>query len=115
MTASLAFCTFADTLVAQSWECVMTSKCLDAEACTEKTYRLGLGKLGNQFLLSDIAGERPMSEVAVLDDPAQMAFVSSVQDTVVGLFSLYRDGRAHYTLHSPDFSARYSGTCEAHS
>lgn len=93
----------------------MTSECFDAEACTETTYELGLGKLDNQFLLSDIAGERPMSEVAVLDNPAQMAFVSSVQDTVVGLLSLYRDGRAHYTLHSPDFSARYSGTCEAHS
>ncbi len=93
----------------------MTSECFDTEACAETNYDFTLGTLEDRFLFSDISGERPMSEIAVLDDPDQRAFVSQVQNTSVALVSLYPDLRAHYSIHSPDFAIRYSGTCEVSS
>ncbi|MGB7318555.1 MAG: hypothetical protein WBC85_11375 [Planktotalea sp.] len=109
----LAFCSSA--LAAQGWTCLMTSECLDTEACVETAYEIDIDALEGQYLLSDIAGERAMSEVAPLEGADQRSFVSKIQDTSVGLFSLYPDGRAQYTQHSPDYSVRYSGTCEGSS
>lgn len=93
----------------------MTLECLDTEACAQTDYTFWLGPLQQNYLFSDIAGERPMREVEVLDEPDQRAFISQVQNTLVGLVSIYPDGRAHYSMHSSDFAARYSGTCEAQS
>lgn len=115
ISTAVALSIYASNAIAQSWDCTMTSECLDQETCAATKYDFNLSALGDQFLYSDIAGERPMSEVAAMATSLQRAFVSKVQDTSVGLVSLFPDGRALYTLHSPDFSARYSGTCEAHS
>lgn len=108
-----ALCALALPALADSWTCKMTSECLDQEPCADTDYDVSLDALEGGFLLSDIAGERPMTEVAVLDTPDQRAFVSKVQSMSVGLISLYPDGRAQYTVHSADYSVRYSGKCEA--
>lgn len=109
---ALCISCLGSVLAAQQWECRMSTECLDTESCGESAYEFSLGALEDRFLLSDISGERAMQEVAVLDEPDQRAFVSMVQNTMVGLVSLYPDGQAHYSLHSADFSVRYSGTCE---
>lgn len=105
---------------AEPWQCTFRTECFEEETCQDTDFELDLGRLeggtGDGFLMSDIAGERPMHEVAVQDAPDQRAFVSRVQDTSVQLISIYPDGAAHYTVHaagSPPFIVTYRGSCEA--
>lgn len=100
---------------AEPWQCTFNIECFEQESCQDTDFRLDLGRLETGYLMSDIAGERPMQEVEVLDQPDQRAFVSKVQDTSVQLISIYRDGRAHYTVHAagdPPFIVTYRGRCE---
>lgn len=97
------------------WLCSFTTECYETESCAETDYELSLGALGERFLLSDIAGERPMDEVAVMDMPDQRAFVSPILNMSTALLSLYPGGAAQYSVHaagSPPFVVSYRGTCE---
>lgn len=114
--ATAAICMLgAGSLAAEGWECRYTQECLDLEACVETDYALSLGALEDRYLMSDIAGERPMTEVAVLDTPDLRGFVSMVQALSVQLITIYPNGGSHYSVHSPDYTVRYTGTCEARS
>lgn len=118
MIAAAALSILPALLAAEGWDCRMTTECFGEEACQSTDYEFSLGALDGgraPFLLSSIAGERPMTEVDVLDTPDQRAFVSMVQNLSVELFSLYPDGKAHYTVHSADYIVTYRGTCEARS
>lgn len=93
----------------------MTSECFDTDACAGTEYDFTLSAREDHVLFSDVAGERPMDEIEEVDTDDQRAFVSQIQSSSVGLVSLYLDGRAHYSIHSPDYAIRYSGTCEVSS
>jgi len=114
-TAAAILACVAGAAAAESWDCSYDVECLDLEECLETDYGLSLGAHEGRYLMSDIAGERPMDEVGVLDSPDLRGFVSMVQALSVQLITIYPDGTSHYTVHSPDYSVRYSGTCEARS
>lgn len=114
--ASAALCLSASALWAEQWECTMTRECLDEEPCQDTDYDVTIGAVNNgAYVMSTISGERAFVEAVRLKDDDPRAFVSLSQNLSVELISIYADGAAHYSVHSPDYAVRYSGMCEERS
>lgn len=103
----------AQPIAAQTWNCTMTTECFDTEACADTSYDFDFGTLQDRFLKSDIAGERPYTEQPAMEDPDFRAFASAVQNLSAELLTIYPDGRAHLSVHSPDYMLTYRGTCRS--
>ena len=113
--SALAALMLAMPVSAEPWQCRLDVECFDQEACGSTDYELTLGPVGDRYLMSDIAGERPMVEIDVLDTADMRAFASLVQNASVHLLSIYPGGTAHLSVQAagdPPFMVTYRGRCE---